>query len=154
MERRTVLGLVAGASVAGLAGCSDGATGDGGTGDGDAQSGDGDGSDGGGAENEVLVGPNNSQRFDPETITVSAGATVTWRFESPGHNVSCNPDHHPDASLPDDAEPFASYEGDDTYGTLDVGATFEHTFEVAGDYEYVCVPHTATGMVGTVRVEE
>jgi len=145
MRRRTLLGTIAGSSLAGLAGCSS----DGGDGS------SGDGSGGGAEQDEVAVAPGGSLTFSPETIIVSPGTTVTWTFESPSHNVSCNPDHDSAGavSLPEDAEPFASYEGDDRFATNDEGETFEHTFEVAGTYDYVCVPHVTSGMVGTVEVE-
>lgn len=138
MRRRTLLRAVGGVSLAGLAGCS----------------GDGGGGTPTPGENEVLAGPGNSLSFVPETITVSTGTTVTWRFESPAHNVSCVPGHNDAVSLPDGAEPFASYDGDDKFATLPEGETFEHTFEVAGTYDYVCIPHVTSGMTGTVRVTE
>lgn len=140
MRRRTLLGTVAGLSLAGLAGCSDD-----GSASADTPTPD---------ENEILVGPDNSFNFTPETVTISTGTTVTWRFASGSHNVSCDPDHHEKVSLPDDAEPFASYDGADKYSTVSPGETFTHTFEVAGTYEYVCVPHATSGMEGTVEVQE
>jgi plastocyanin len=138
MRRRTFLSAVGASTLAGLAGCA--SSGDTGT----PQP----------ADNEVLVAPNNNFRFFPDPLTVSTGTTVTWTFESPSHNVSCKPDNWNSASLPDDAEPFASYEGTNSYETLAEGETYEHTFEVAGTYEYVCVPHVNNGMVATVVVEE
>jgi peptide/nickel transport system substrate-binding protein len=39
------------------------------------------------------------------------------------------------------------------FETLAAGETFEHTFETAGEYRYVCVPHAGVGMQGTVVVE-
>lgn len=131
MRRRPFVEMV-GLALAGLAGCS------------------GDGGDD--AANEIAVATDGSLSFAPETTTVSAGTTVTWRFESPSHNVSCDPDHHEDVSLPDGADAFVSYDGDERLSTLDAGETFEHTFEVTGTYDYVCVPHASNGMVGTVDV--
>ncbi|PSQ09851.1 hypothetical protein BRC93_11690 [Halobacteriales archaeon QS_5_70_15] len=57
-------------------------------------------------------------------------------------------------SLPDGAEPFASYSpGDDPDVTLvERGGTYEHTFEVAGEYTYVCIPHADSGMMGTLLI--
>lgn len=149
MRRRTLLRTVGGLSLAGVAGCSS----DGGSDDTGSADDESDGTSPAG-ENEVLVGPDGSLSYSPETLTVTPGTTVTWRFESASHNVSCNPDHHEAASLPDDAEPFASYDGDDSFATDPAGETFEHAFEVTGEYRYVCVPHAASGMEGTVRVEE
>lgn len=141
MRRRSLLRAVGALGAAGLAGC---------TGDGD------DGSDGGtgGAENAVLVGPEGALVFDPEEVTVAVGDTVTWEFVDPGHNVSCYPEHHDAVSLPEDAEPFASVPEDDPFATNEEGETYEHTFDEPGTYVYVCVPHAANGMVGTVVVEE
>ena len=128
-------GTALGASVL-LAGCS---------GDG------GDGGGGGGGDANVDVGPGGELRFDPEEVTVSTGETVEWSFESAGHNVSGNPDHHEEVSIPDGAEPFASV--DEAMDINEPGSTFSHTFETAGEYTYVCVPHVASGMIGTVVVE-
>jgi plastocyanin len=146
VDRRTVL-RTTGAAVAGvaLAGCSGG---------GDDTPADGNDDDGGGS-NTVAVGPDGSLAFDPDEITVSVGDTVTWEFESAGHNVSAYPDHGDPVSLPEGAEPFGS-DGvaDDQYATISQGETFEHTFETAGEYTYVCVPHIGSDMIGTVVVEE
>lgn len=105
--------------------------------------------------NTVLAGPDQELVFQPEEITIAVGETVTWSFESPGHNVSAYPAHHDSISIPDDAEPFGT-DGvaDDKYATVPDGETFEHSFNVAGDYAYACIPHAGSGMVGTVIVEE
>jgi plastocyanin len=102
----------------------------------------------------VAVGPHGAMRFEPAAVEVSVGDVVAWRFESAGHNVSAKPETSGEVSIPDDAAPFASYEGGDHYATAPVGETFEHTFEVAGEYVYVCTPHVARGMVGRVVVTE
>ncbi len=71
--------------------------------------------------------------FKPEKITVKTGDTVTWRFEDKGipHNV-----------VADDK----SFESE----TKDAG-TFEHTFEKAGTFPYVCTVHPGQ-MKATVEV--
>ena len=38
-------------------------------------------------------------------------------------------------------------------GLIGEGESYRHAFEVAGTYEYFCIPHEGSGMVGTVRVE-
>lgn len=102
---------------------------------------------------DIVVGPGGAYAYDPEEYTVSVGETVTWYFASPTHNVGCRPGDSPQIALPDGAEPFASY--DDNVGrTVPQGETYEHTFETAGEYTYVCIPHSRQGMVGTVVVEE
>jgi len=37
---------------------------------------------------------------------------------------------------------------------LESGDRFTHTFEIAGRYDYVCIPHETGGMYATVFVEE
>ena len=103
---------------------------------------------------EVAVGPDLRLRFDPETVEISVGDTVRWTFESEGHNVSSKPGGSEKVQNPPDAEPFASYEGDDHFSLEEPGTTYEHTFTVPGEYVYVCVPHADQGMIGTVIVNE
>ena len=111
-------------------------------------------SGGGGGQNVVAAGPNQELVFEPEEITVSTGDTVTWEFQSPNHNVSAYPDMHERISIPDGADGFGSMPADgDRFETEPEGETFEHTFETTGEFTYVCVPHAAADMVGTVVVE-
>lgn len=111
---------------------------------------------GGGSNNsnEVMAGPDGNFVFAPETVEISVGETVTWTFESAGHNVSAKPKDHPEVEIPDGAEPFASYEGHKSYQIVPKGESYAHPFETAGEYTYVCIPHTSSGMIGTVTVSE
>jgi plastocyanin len=153
-----------GAAVAAtmLAGCSGGDGGDsdedggGGGGGEDTTESDDSGENGGsGGDNTVAVSPDGELAFAPEEVTVSVGETVTWEFEAPSHNVDAWPEHQDQISIPDGAEGFGTMAQDgDPYATVDEGETFEHTFETAGEFTYVCVPHAASGMVGTIVVEE
>lgn len=102
----------------------------------------------------VAVGPEKRLRFEPETVEIAVGETVEWEFESTGHNVTSKPGASPKCQNPDGAEPFASYEGDRHFAVNDVDTTFSHTFDVPGEYVYVCTPHAGQGMVGTVIVTE
>jgi plastocyanin len=73
-------------------------------------------------------------KFDPSDVTVKAGDTVTWTNEdSVGHDVT--------------GDDFKS--GDP--GGIAGGDTFEHTFDEAGTFKYVCTVHP--GMEGAVKVE-
>jgi len=129
--RRRFLGALSVGAAVGLAGCSLGSS--------EAPDGD------------VEVGTN---YFDPDSLTVEVGETVTWAFADPGHNVCGDPGDHDDVSVPDDADPFSSYDGDSTGETVDAGETYEYTFETPGEYHYVCVPHAALGMEADIVVEE
>lgn len=145
LDRRTMLKST-GAAVAAtlLAGCSGG-------GDGDDEGGDESESD----SNTVAVSPDGGLQFAPDELTVSVGDTVTWDFQAATHNVSAWPGMQNQISLPDGAEGFGTMEKDgDAYATVEEGETFEHTFETAGEYTYVCTPHAASGMVGNIIVEE
>jgi plastocyanin len=70
--------------------------------------------------------------FAPATLTVKAGATVTWtnRDEEP-HTV-------------------AATDGSFHSPGMGTGATFSHTFPTAGKFDYVCSIHPS--MHGTVVV--
>ncbi len=71
--------------------------------------------------------------YDPETITVAVGDTVTWTNEDDfAHTVTS-----------DDEGPLDS-------GDIDGGGTFEATFDTAGTFSYVCAIHP--NMNGDVEV--
>jgi plastocyanin len=149
VQRRSLLVATGTAIVTALAGCSSG--GDGNTND-DDNSGDGNGNSDGGAT--IAAGPDGSLTFEPKEVTISTGETVTWEFESPAHNVSAWPDMHDEISIPDGAPGFGTMEeGGDELSMVSKGETLEHTFDTVGEYTYVCVPHAASDMVGTVIVE-
>lgn len=85
-------------------------------------------------DGDIIVGPDNELVFDPETLTISTGKQVTWGFASTDHNVSWNPNHSDHTSLPETAEAFASYDGDNKYQTKGIGTRFSHTFHTPGTY--------------------
>lgn len=104
---------------------------------------------------EVAVGPSgNYFRFVPERVEIPVGGTVRWNFESAGHNVSARPEAARQVSIPEGAEPFASYPEGESFRVVAEGETYEHAFSVPGEYVYVCVPHVGEGMIGTVAVTE
>jgi len=74
-------------------------------------------------------------KFNPSTVTIKAGGTVTWtNDDSVGHDVT--------------ADDFDS----GSAGGIEPGATFQHKFAKAGSYAYVCTVHP--GMKGTVKVKK
>lgn len=136
MDRRTFLAVAAGATV-GVAGCV------------------------GVAEDDYDVGMS-VNAFEPETYTVSVGDEVVWHnTSSRSHTVTAY-----ESAIPDDAAYFASggfeseaaaraaWDGGGDDGQFRPGAEYSHRFEVAGTYEYVCLPHESRGMTGTIVVEE
>ena len=94
-------------------------------------------------DQEVVVGPGGSLSFDPESFEVAVGDTVLWTWDSAGHNVA--PESVPDGSN------WEGKAGEFSYGSA---ASHSHTFEAAGEYEYVCQPHQSSGMVGSFTVTE
>jgi plastocyanin len=114
----------------------------------------------GGSQGDVLM---RATAFDPYEFTVSVGDTVTWYNGSTrGHTVTAY-----ENAIPEEAAYFASggYETEAAAreafrqegfsgGQIASGESYSHTFEVAGEYQYVCIPHEQGGMVGTIVVEE
>jgi plastocyanin len=111
---------------------------------GDDDDDEGGGGGGGGATTEEQAAPEASGggtevsmeniEFKPADVTVKAGDTVTWvNDDSVGHDVT--------------GDDFKS--GDP--GAMKSGDTFEHTFDAAGTFDYVCTVHP--GMEGSVTVE-
>jgi plastocyanin len=102
-----------------------------------------------------MVTPDNA--FTPATVNIGVGDRVGWINDSEwGHTVTAYEDDIPAEAAffttgRYDTEQAARDEWPD--GNLEVGETYEHTFEVAGEYDYFCVPHEDE-MVGTVIVED
>ena len=68
--------------------------------------------------------------FEPEAVTVEAGATTTWRWEgSNAHDVS--------------GEGFTS--------EVQTSGSFEHTFDEAGEFVYRCTIHSEMRATVIVR---
>lgn len=121
----------------------------------DGHGGDGHGSDGHGsvvgqpAESATvtMATTDGGTHFEPHVVRVKPGGTVTWKLESGSHSTTAyHSDNDAPLRMPEEAKPWDS-------GTLsEAGATFEHTFEIEGVYDYFCIPHQATGMLGTVVV--
>ena len=71
--------------------------------------------------------------FNPSTVNINAGDTVTWTGIGAGHTVTAN---------------------DGSFRSGDPGEvpSFSHTFNAAGSFGYHCEPHQFIGMAGTVNV--
>jgi len=81
--------------------------------------------------------------FEPKSLTVSPGDTVTWVNQAAEmHNMLTFPD-----GFPEGAQGFVS-----PY-LKKKGERWSFTFEVAGSYEYHCLPHLPMGMHGVVIVD-
>ena len=107
--------------------------------------------DGENATTVAMVTEGDEYYFDPIGLFVESGETVTFEIESGSHSSTAYEEGNGPAEvtrIPQDAEAWDS-------GVLsEEGATFEHTFEVAGTYDYFCIPHKTLGMVGRIVVDE
>lgn len=95
-----------------------------------------DGTSGGTSTNTVTL---TAARFEPATITIRVGETVTWKWGAGTHDVESGTTCAPDGRF-SSGEPVA-------------GANFEHKFDSAGTFDYFCSVHCADGMVGKVIVQ-
>lgn len=80
--------------------------------------------------------------FEPGTdqpLTIEPGTTVQFVWITDTHNIVL-------LEQPDESD-WGGVEAIE-----DAGFEHEHTFEVEGTYEFVCVPHEALGMFGTIEV--
>ena len=168
MNRRTFIkasSTVTTVGVTSLAGCADDGGGDGGNGgqepaedtpeetpeETDTGTPEGDGGGDGDQNTVAMETEGDDYYFDPIGLFVKSGTTVTFRIESGSHSSTAYQEGNGPAEvtrIPEDAEAWDS-------GTLsEQGATFEHTFETAGTYDYFCIPHKSLGMVGRIVVDE
>lgn len=151
-SRRNVLQMTGTALVASLAGCNGVLSSGSGYGNG-GHSGDSHGHSDGGLGEPVdnaevkMVTNDNGTHFEPHTIRVKSGGTVTWTLESGSHSTTAyHSENDKPTRIPEDATAWDS-------GVLsEQGKSFSHTFETEGVYDYLCTPHEASGMVGTVVV--
>lgn len=80
--------------------------------------------------------------FDPLNLTIDPGDTVTWvNQDQEDHNVVTFPDGYPKGAK-GFRSPYLSKKDD----------KWSHTFDVAGTYNYHCIPHLFMGMRGNITV--
>jgi len=100
--------------------------------------------------------------FRPEELTVEAGTAVEFLNTSDhSHTVTAYQGLYPDgaeywASGGFDSQDAAidDWQSTEQRGKLEPGESYEHTFELPGTYEYYCIPHERSNMVGTIVAEE
>lgn len=112
---------------------------------------------GGSPPSTATVEATDDLTFEPETATIAAGGTVTWRnVGSVDHTVTAYEDR-----IPAGATYFASggFESEErartqmTAGLFGANEEYTHRFEVTGEYDYYCIPHESAGMTGTILVK-
>lgn len=87
--------------------------------------------------------------FVPAELTITQGDVVRFTNRSTGLHTVTGDEAMASAPelirLPQGAQPFHSI--------LRPQQTFEHQFNVPGDYTYICNPHASMGMVGQIQVK-
>ena len=73
-------------------------------------------------------------RFEPRSLTIQRGATVSW--------VNEGADWHS----------IAAYDGSFESGKIAPGDAFSHRFDEPGTFQYICKHHGLQGMIGQVEV--
>lgn len=99
----------------------------------------------------AMVTEGDSYYFDPVGLFVESGTTVTWVNEAGSHSSTAYTQENPQSEvtrIPSDAD------GWNSETLTEAGAEFTHTFDVAGTYDYYCIPHKSLGMVGRIVVDE
>ncbi len=92
-----------------------------------------------GATFTVNVAPNHSLTYDPFTVSIQPGDTVTWIWQGSDHSVT--------SGSPD--QPSGLFDS----GIKTSGSSFSFTFTTPGTISYYCTPHgSCCGMVGSVVV--
>ena len=97
----------------------------------------------------TTTGDETDYYFDPIGLLVTPGSTITFKNAKGSHSSTAYKKGNGPASvtrIPSQANAWDS-------GILnESGATFEHTFEAEGTYDYFCLPHKSLGMVGRIVV--
>lgn len=82
-------------------------------------------------------------RFNPATLNINVGDTVTWVDTQGNHDTVSGSGGRPDGV----------WNSNTQYPRLmSPGQSFSFTFTSAGTYPYFCTPHFIVGMVGTITV--
>ena len=97
------------------------------------------------------------RRFEPATLTISAGDTVSFSNDSEEpHSVTAYEEQIPPGArfFSTGGLPTEEQSRDDVGETLvQTDDTYEVTLTKPGTYEYFCIPHESQGMKGQIVVE-
>ncbi|MFN2398001.1 MAG: plastocyanin/azurin family copper-binding protein [Gemmatimonadaceae bacterium] len=83
----------------------------------------------------IVSTPNRT--FNPRTVTIAAGGTVTWQMVDDDHDVTFVGPTPTGGNIPE----------------TDEGTSVSRTFPTPGTYDYFCADHASHGMQGTVIVQ-
>jgi len=102
-----------------------------------------------------MLGDDKGYRYEPADITIKAGDAIKWVMVSGGphnvtfQNVPADVRAQLSANMPNQMSDLSSPM------LLNANETYQISFAGVkpGKYEYICTPHMATGMKGTVTVQ-
>ena len=103
-----------------------------------------------------MIGDAQGYRFDPANLTIKAGDGVKWTLVSgPPHNVAFQnvpaaAKSQLVANMPDQTSGELSSK---MYMNTGEGFTMSFASVPAGKYDYICTPHLAMGMKGSITVQ-
>jgi plastocyanin len=111
-----------------------------------------------GTTHEVkMIGDASGYRFDPASITIKQGDAVKWIMVSGGpHNVAFQNVTDATAKAQLNANMPGQHMGDDSSPMVmqpNEAYTISFAKVPAGKYDYVCTPHAAMNMKGSVTVQ-
>ncbi len=102
-------------------------------------------------QRDVTVVMTDNLAFEPASVVLEVGGTVTWVNESTmDHTSTANIKKAADETnveLPQGAKPWDS-------GFVKPDESFSLTFDKPGTYRYFCIPHEKVGMTGIIEVVE
>jgi len=96
------------------------------------------------AQVQIQVGgPNGENEFVPQNITITAGTTVTWVWQSGSHSVVSGI-FYDGSCLQNESPLFTNVESSPF--------SYNYTFLAPDVYAYYCSVHCTSGMIGTITV--
>ena len=105
---------------------------------------------GGSSEKSKTIKMTKEMTFNPATLTIKRGETVTWKNDYDlVHTATADPSKVEDQTLVELPAGAAAWDS----GNIAKDQVWSHTFETPGIYRYVCLPHLMAGMVGEIIVE-
>lgn len=101
----------------------------------------------------TAVAMTDARSFEPATLTVSVGDTVTWTNETDESHTVTSLSYGRNSFGSGDFDSESQARGSLTQALMAPGAEYSFTFTTAGTYEYICIPHEDQGMKGKIVVE-
>ena len=106
-----------------------------------------------GGDEGTTIFMNDERLFDPSTLTVSVGDTVTWTNDSDERHTVTSMSYGGNSFGSGDFDSKSQATGSLTQALIEPEGDYSFKFTAPGTYEYVCIPHEDQGMKGEIVVE-